>query len=182
MNEVLEAIRKRRSVRLFKPEQITRSELDAIINAGLWAPSSHNTQPWHLTVIQDAAMIKQLSDQTKQALRTSGVEQVQKYANSDRSLLYDAPTVIVVAGSQGDSFEPIVDCAAAIQNMLVAAESLGIGSCWIGLVRFFFDTDAGKKFVPLPESYVPYYAVCLGYKQISNGQGPQRKPGLVNFL
>lgn len=182
MNNVLEAIHNRRSVRLFKSEQISRGELAAIVDAGLWAPSSHNTQPWHFTVIQDAAKIEELSDKTKAVLRTVDIEWVRKYGHSERSILHNAPTVIVVAGNQGDSFEPIVDCAAAIQNMMIAAESLGIGSCWNGLVRFFFDTEEGKKFVPLPEGCIPYYAICFGYKQVPNGTGPQRKPDRVNFL
>jgi len=182
MNPVLTAIKNRRSVRQYRPEQITKEELDAILEAGMWAPSSHNSQPWHFTVIQDPAKIKQLSDETKKILATSEIDWVRKIGLSDRNIFHGAPTVVIVSGHQGDSFEPIVDCAAAIQNMLLAAESLDIGSCWNGLVRFYFNTEAGRKFVPLPEGYIPYYAVSLGYKKVPNGPGPQRKGIQINYL
>ena len=72
MNNVLEAIHNRRSVRLFKPEQISRGELEAIVDAGLWAPSSHNTQPWHFIVVK--------SDETRQKI--ADVSHNQQWMNS----------------------------------------------------------------------------------------------------
>lgn len=182
MNEVLATIRNRRSVRLYKEEQLQEEHLQAIIEAGLWAPSSHNTQPWHFTVIQNKQVIDHMSQVCKEDMAESSIEWVARMGRSGRHLFYQAPTIIVVAGKQEEFFNPYADCSAAIQNMLLAAESLDIGSCWIGLARFLFARPEEVTRLQLPAGYQPLYIVSLGYKLRSNGKGPERKAGTVQYI
>ncbi len=97
------------------------------------------------------------------------------------NIFYDAPTVIVVSGKK-DTVSPFADCCAAIQNMLITAESLEIGSCWIGLARFFFENQENIEKINLPANFEPYYAVSLGYKASSNNKAPERNKSVVNYI
>jgi nitroreductase len=184
MNEVVNAIRNRRSVRLYKEEQITEGELQIILDAGLWAPSGHNNQPWHITVIQDEKLINYMSDISTQDMIQSPLQWVVRMGESGRKIFYNAPTVLIVSGRKEDEdlLNSVADCSAAIQNILLAAESLDIGSCWIGLAWFFFSHEEEVQKLQLPEGYKPLYAVCLGYKARMNGRGPERKSGTVSYI
>lgn len=183
MTNLLDVIKNRRSIRAFTDEQISEQQLDAILEAGLWAPSSHNTQPWHFTVIQNQSVLSEMNRLSKEKMAQSSVEWVAKMGKSPMSIFYNAPTLIVVSGKKFEFFNPIVDCSAAIQNMLLAAESLGLGSCWIGLTRFYFENkEAARALLELPEGYEPYYSICLGHKKVQPDHGPARKEGTVNYL
>ena len=89
-------------------------------------------------------------------------------------LFYHAPAVIVVS-MRKDAMSPLVDCSAAIENILLAAESLNIGSCWIGLVRYYFSIKEELPRLKVPEGYEPCYAVALGYKDQAPGAKPRKK-------
>ena len=182
MNEVLETIKNRRSIRKYGSEQIKDEELDMILEAAIYAPTGHNDQPWHFTVIQNKELIDEMSAESKKLMAESSVDWMVNMGKSEHlHLFYNAPTVVVVSGKK-DAISPLVDCCAAIQNMLIAAESLDIGSCWIGLVKFFFEGPENVAKFNLPENYEPYYAVCLGYKGSSNNKAPERKREVVNYI
>ena len=182
MNEVMSVIKQRRSVRAYKEEQIKEHELQTILEAGLWAPSAHNSQPWHLTVIQDPELILHMSAVSSEEMAKSEVKWMARIGQSGRSIFHSAPTVIIVSGKAEESLNPLIDCSAATQNMLLTAESLDIGSCWIGLIRFFFEQEEEVKKLQLPVGYKPFYAVCLGYKARANGLGPTRTTGTVSYI
>ena len=184
LNQVIETIRNRRSIRKYLPEQISRNELDAILDAAIWAPSGHNDQPWRFLVIQDAATLDAINEETKKNMKESPVEWVREMGNNEKfHVFYHAPTVIVVSGEQDANsiLKPIVDCSAAIQNMLLAATSLGVGSCWIGLTAFFFANREKVRELGIPEGCVPYYSVTLGYPDPAFTPGaPRRKENSVS--
>jgi nitroreductase len=151
----------------------------------LWAPSGHNRQPWHFLVIQDKEMLDRMSDFAVDRMRRSSLEWVRNLAGKDGyHLFHNAPTVIVVSGTHPDEppLSALVDCSAAIQNMLVAAESLDIGTCWIGLARFFFEDEKQLPSLRIPEGYRPLYSVAMGYKADDYIPTPMpRKSGTVSW-
>jgi nitroreductase len=183
MNEVLKAIKSRRSVRNYKKEQISQESLDLIIEAGVYAPTAHNEQPWHFTIIQNEEMLQNINEKTKQLMAKSDVEWVQKAgSNPNFQVTYNAPTLIIVSGRK-DAMAWSADCAAAIQNMLIAAESMNIGSVWLGLVRFFFEQEEEVKKLGIPEGFQPYYGVALGYSASEKKQDiPKRNLDVVNYI
>ncbi len=182
VNDFINIIKSRRSIRSYLPEQIKEEELQAILEAGSWAPSAHNTQPWHFTVIQNKELIDYISNYSKKVMSESPIEWIAKFGRSRQSIFYNAPTVVIVSGQKLEMFNPVVDCSAAIQNMLLAAESLGIGSCWIGLSMFFFANKDEVRKLNLPEGYEPFYAVCLGYKSHKNVWGPERRKDIITYI
>lgn len=182
MNDFINMIKSRRSIRSYLPEQIEEEELQAILEAGSWAPSAHNTQPWHFTVIQNEEFINYISNYSKKVMAESPVEWIAKFGRSRQSIFYHAPTVVIVSGKKSEMFNPVADCSAAIQNMLLAAESLHIGSCWVGFAMFFFDNKDEVEKLRLPEGYEPLYAVCLGYKSHKIAWGPERKKDIITYI
>ena len=120
-NSVLEAIKNRRSVLRFETTPIEEEKIQAIVEAGQWAPSWLNKQPWKFIVVTDPAIKESLSEFAPTVFKL-GVR--------------EAPVCIVVSVDPNeDPFHFIEDGAVATQNMALAAYSLGLGSCWIGTFK-----------------------------------------------
>ena len=185
MKEALKVIRERRTTRKFKSEQIKEEELQAIIEAGIYAPSAHNKQSWNFTVIQNAELIEELNIESKEAAKNFPDELIKKMANNDKfNAFYGAPTVIIVSG-ENNGMMPQVDCAAATENMLIAAEALDIGSCWNGVVSILFNSEKGVEYkskLNIPDGYTPYYAALFGYKDVKISNAPERRANTVQYI
>lgn len=184
-NEVLNAIFQRRSIRKFEEEQIKNNELEMIIEAGVFAPSSMNQQNWHFTVIQDKNLIDEISLNSKKHILDSPNEHIRSYGtNESLHIFYNAPTIIVVS-EEINTMSAETNCAAAIQNMLLAAQSLGIGSCWIGLSRYLFHSvqkDEYFKKLGIPDNFQPNYSIAFGYPKSNPNSYPERRIGTVNYV
>lgn len=184
MNETIKNIKNRRTTRVFLTEQIKEEELKGIIDAGISAPSAHNNQSWHFTVVQSKEILDQLSNTFKEVGKNTDIEFVKQLANNEKfHVFYNAPTVVIVSGDKNGEM-PKEDCAAATQNMLIAAESLGIGSCWIGIVSYLFRSDKGEEYknkFGIPDTHELYYAVALGYKK-SERKEPAKRENTVSYV
>lgn len=132
-NELLDLIKSRRSIRAYTPEQLTTEELDAVLEAGSYAPSGRGLQGPILVAVQNAALIKKLS-----ALNAT----VKGMASGDP--YYSAPTAILVFGDPDRSGYAEHDACAALENMLLAAHALDLGACWITATKAMFETSQGK--------------------------------------
>ncbi len=182
MNKVLKTIKQRRSIRKYLPKPIKESELQEILEAGSYAPSAHNEQSWHFTVIRNKELLDRISVKTKEIMAMQTADWVKDMgSNKGFHLFYHAPAVIIVSMKK-DAMSPLVDCSAAIENMLLAAQSMDIGSCWIGLVRYYFTLKNELPLLQLPKGYEPCYAVTLGYKGQHPAKASPRKKDAVNFI
>lgn len=175
MNETLSVIKRRRSIRSYRPGQISDSELEAVLEAAICAPSAMNQQKWHFAVIQSKDMLKKITDVAREVMK-SGPEPVAKRAASpDFSPFFHAPTVIVITGDLTGRFVQI-DCSLAAQNIVLSAESLNIGSCIMTSPDLVFKSENGKgllKELGVPEGYNHVCTVALGYR---DGDSPPAKP------
>ncbi|SHI11072.1 Nitroreductase [Sporobacter termitidis DSM 10068] len=182
MNDVIKTILSRRSVRAYTDRQLAQEDLDLILEAGRYAPTAHNGQPWHFTVVQDKALIDEMNVKAKAVMAKSDNAWV-KGVGSDPSfhLTYNAPTVIVVSGKK-DSMGLDTDTCAAMENMLLAAESLGIGSVWVGLLRFYLTLEEAPASLRLPEGYVPMHGAAFGYAGGPKLPAPARNPDVVTYI
>jgi len=182
MNSVIENIKKRRSIRKYLPTPLKDSELKAILEAGAYAPSAHNDQSWHFTAVRNKELIDRISVKSKEVMAAQDPDWVNDLGKNKKfHLFYNAPAVIIVS-MRKDAMSPLVDCSAAIENMLLAAESLDIGSCWIGLVRYYFTLKEEMPRLKIPDGYEPCYAVTLGYKARRSSRALPRKEGAVNYI
>ncbi len=124
-NIVLETIKNRRSVRKYQNQQIKDEELEMIIEAGIYAPTANNDQPWHFTVIQNQELMEYMNEEAKKSMKTSDVSWIRKMGkNQELNIFFHSPTVIVVSGRK-TAVSPLVDCCASIENMLLAADMYG---------------------------------------------------------
>jgi nitroreductase len=177
-NDTVKTIMERRSIRKYKPQQISEEELNCILDCGLWAPSARNTQNWHFTVIQNGGLISWMNEKTKENMAAGG-----RQTSKDFNVYYNAPTVILISGDANDSWMTD-NCAYAVENMCLAAQSLGIASVIIGMARFLFgtsETGAYTKEFGVPEGYKPLYAVCFGYSD-DKPEPPKRIGGKINYI
>ncbi|MDF2593663.1 MAG: nitroreductase [Clostridia bacterium] len=184
INETLKVIKERRSIRSYKKEQIKDEELQAVLEAGLYAPHAGG-QAWHFTVIQKKEILEKINYLAKENLKLHVVEDLRKLGNDESyNGLYGAPTLVIVSGKK--EFVPLeFDCAAATQNMLLAAESIGIGSCWIYFPVFAFDSqgeDDLRRELKIPQGYTPYCSLLLGYKDGSVTDVIEREHNLITFI
>lgn len=185
MNKVINTILNRRSIRVFTEEKIDQEIIEEIVKAGTYAPSSLNNQPWHFTVISNTEILDKLNFETKEMAKSFDNEKVKAMGNNEKfNVFYNAPVAVIVSGEEADMMSE-VDCAAATENMLIAAESLGLGSCWIGLVTLLFKSEKGEQYrkeLGIKDGYKPYFAIVLGHKKIQNANAPKRKEGTVTYI
>lgn len=130
-NEVLSAIAARRSCRAYLPEQIKPGELQAVLEAGTWAPTGMNRQSPLIVVVQDKETRDKLSAMNAAVMGNNG------------DPFYGAPTVLVVLADRNMSTH-VEDGSLVLGNLLLAASSIGLGSCWINRAKEVFDTEEGK--------------------------------------
>ena len=132
---VLDAIAQRRSIRSYKDEQITREQLDTLLQAGLYAPSAVNSQPWHFTAVQDQSLIDRINAATqKQLLKTCAPEMRERFASPAFHVFHHAPTVIFISCPPlSERRYAQTDVGIAIENMALAACGLGLGSVILGM-------------------------------------------------
>ena len=169
MNETINNLVNRRSVRSYQNKQIDEEALQQILQAGLYAPSGMGRQPTIMVVIQDEATIKEVS-------RLNGA-----VMNSDSDPFYGAPTVIVVLA---DSTVPTYreDGSLVMGNLMNAAWAVGVDSCCIHRAREVFDSPEGKALLKkwgIDEKYVGIGNCILGYCQ---GEKPEAKPRNENRI
>ncbi|MDR2529922.1 MAG: nitroreductase [Oscillospiraceae bacterium] len=162
-NEVLKAISDRRSIRQYKPEQISKEQLDTLLKAAVESPSARNSQPWHFTVVQDQGVIKQVNDAACAALAKGGGF----YANV-RDIFYAAPTVIFISANKDATPWATLDCGIAAQTIALAAHSIGLGTVLLGLpgAAWSDDQESNAKLnasLKFPEGYSFGLAVAVGF-------------------
>ena len=184
-NAVLEAIHARRSIRQYQPKEIKEADLKAVLEAGMYAPSAVNQQRWHFTVVQDKATLERLVGVIKENILSSGNKFLGERAKApDYHTFYHAPTVVIISGDK-DAFALQIDCGCAAENMLIAAEGLGLGSCLMTSPGLLFSGARGaeiKKELGIPEGYAHVCTVTLGYRAGEPPPTPPRNPDVVNYL
>ena len=150
---VMENILNRKSVRKYTKEEVKKEQLEMLVRAGMAAPSARNSQPWLFFVINDRAILDNLAKQLPNA-----------------KMLLNAKAAIVVCGNlqkalDGDGREFWVqDCSAATQNILLAAESMGLGAVWTGAYPRKETVNIIKVELGLPEHIVPLNVIPIGWQ------------------
>lgn len=172
MNEVLNNILTRRSIREFKPEQIKDEELDLILKAAIYAPSGMNKQSWKFTVLQNKEKIEVLAKVVREKLgRNEGYN------------FYAPPTLILVSNDRENS-NGLADSSCALENIFLMANSLGIGSCWINQLKTICDEEEVRELLnefEIPENHIVWGMASIGYPD-QEGIVKERKEGTIKII
>lgn len=169
MNTTLEDLKNRRSCRSFQPRQLAREELDAVLEAGTYAPTGMGTQSPVIVAVQDREIIARMSRLNAAVM------------GMDIDPFYGAPTVLVVLVPR-DAMTGTEDGSLVLGNLLNAAGALGLGSCWVHRAREVFETEEGKALLRqwgLDEGYVGVGNCILGYR---NDEMPEAAPRKENYV
>jgi len=160
----MKAIKERRSVRRFAAGEISEAVLRQLVEAASYAPSAHNGQPWEFCITRDPVK--------KESLAAG-----RRYA----TFLPEASAVIAVCAKLGRAKKAALanalpyfefqDTAAAIQNLLLAAYALGLGTCWVG----DFDESTVQEVFQIPAEYVPVAVIAVGYPAAATVRAPTRR-------
>ncbi len=158
MNKVIETIRERSSTRGYTPDPLTEEELNILLQAGLQAPTAANKQEIHFTVVPGSHPIMQELEEEKNRLR--------EISSPPHNFYYEAPIVVIISADSTFKWGTL-DAGIAVENMALAAESIGLGSLIIGCI---LDAMAGEKkayfsqALKLPPSYEYKIAIAFGHK------------------
>ena len=178
--EALEAILTRRSTRKYKSDAVEEKKLDQILQAARQAPSGGNNQTSHFLVIRNRDVLRKLIGMTEAAF--AGMEITEDtYASLKHAITaskrggyvfcYNAPVLIAVANRR-DYGNNMADCACAIENMMVAANALDLGSCWINQLRWLNEEPVLVEYLQslgMKEDERIYGAVIIGYPATESG-------------
>lgn len=185
MNETIKIILNRRSIRKYKNEQIKDEELQMILEAGKYAPCGLNQQSTYFTVVQNEKMLKKINDVCKQVYLSSGIKVFEDRAKADNFCVYHGAPTFVIACGEKEMAAYLNNGSVALENMLIAAESMGIGSCWIHALTMIFQTEEGqtlKNELGILDNHVFVGAAAFGYKDMPQPSPAPRKEGTVNII
>lgn len=167
MNKAIENIKNRRSIRGFDPSRrVSDENLREILDCAMYAPLAMNKVLWHFSAVQNSEIINGVAEKTIGVMKINPNEHTKmRLAMPNFSPFYGAPTVIFVFAEKGNPFAQS-NCGAAMQNMLLAAEALGLNTCWIGMANRYLTLDEAQpllKKIGMPDGYEIVGCVALGY-------------------
>lgn len=203
MNPVIDAIKTRRSVRSYKADPVSKDVIETLIEAGNWAPTGANFQPWRFVVITDPDFRQKLLEAARPGYRESirgflnaqghlrehAGEMLQRclgwtsetyealiyrLLETEDGVYYAAPVIIFVIGAPPITVD--ADCAMVCQNMMLAAHSLGLGSCWVGFGSNIKHDPEIVAALELEDKERIYGPIIVGYPEIFPEPPPKKEP------
>ena len=178
MNEVITCIMERRSVRSFQDRAIDRKDLEQILYAGIHAPNGQNRQTWRFTVLSTKRRIDYYRGKVEKILSQTQLDSLHGFEN---------PAAIIIVSDRRSNYNAMVNGACALENMMLAAYSIGIGSCWNNALRTIQDEEEIRNglFAELgiPDTHRIAGSLLLGYiKEDDLAKKPRRRTDVIQFI
>lgn len=165
--DALEALRSRRSIRKYSESPVEPDKIETLLRAAMAAPSAGNEQSWRFVVVTAREQLDRLAEATPYS-----------------GMLRGAPLAIVVCGDRTSARYPeeywVQDCAAAMENMLIAAHAIGLGACWLGYHPRGDRKDRAREILGLPEEVDTLGVASIGYPAERKPPAERYQPGLVH--
>jgi nitroreductase len=190
-NEVLNCIHARRSTRQFQERQIEPAQLETLLDAAIWAPSGGNNQSWLFTAIQNKDILLKVNQLVREGfqhwipdddypgkLGAKTASQKEGY-----NFYYHAPTLII-ASNKPNYENAMADCSLALENIFLAAQSLGLGSCYINQLHWLRNDPGLREYffeMGIPKEHTICNAAAIGYT-VRECKPPLRKAGTTNII
>lgn len=190
-NEVLDCIRGRRSTRQFQERQVEPEYLETLLEAAIWAPSGGNSQSWLFTAIQNRDVLSRINVLVREGFQSwipdddyPGKHRAKTSAQKEGyCFFYHAPTLII-ASNRPNYENAMADCALAIENLFLAAQSLGLGSCYINQLHWLQNDSGLRNYLyelGIPKEHTICSSAAVGYIA-KESSIPLRKDGTINII
>ena len=174
---IMDAIHGRRSVRSYLPERLDPAAVRTLLEAAVWAPTAVHEEPWAFVIVQDKAVLKSLSDRAKKIFEAEADQAHPEQArhlldiltNPDFNIFYDAETLIIICARPKGAFVT-ADCWLAAENLMLAAYSIGLGSCVIGFAVPALNTPEIKAELGIPAECSAIAPIIVG---VPGGETPR---------
>src|SRR4030042_581440 len=163
MNETIKSILGRRCIRSYETTPVEKEKNSIILECDQYAATGMNLQPWHFTVITNRSVLDKISAENKKILLKSPVERIRLMAeDTNFDSFRGAPMAIIISGEKNAAYT-VADCANAVENMAIAAHSLGLGSCYIASFKIAMETPECAYLLnelSIPEGVMPLFMLC----------------------
>lgn len=177
-------IKGRRSVRSYTDEPVSEEQVEAVLEAGIWAPTAMHREPCKFIVIENKELIKYVSDETKILVRQVFPALAKPYSTEADVICYNAPVLILVCtekDQQGATWN-LRDSVLAAENMFLKAYELGLGSCYMGYVSLLNSKPDVLKKIGVPENYDLMVPLILGHAKTKQAAGKRKKPNIMKWI
>lgn len=184
--DLMDAIYRRRSVRHFTDQTVTKTAVMELLRAATWAPSAVNQQPWAFVVIRGRQQLAEYSERAKLYLLEKLPWSIALHrrsdalANPNHNIFNHAGTLIVICAKPAE-YVPAEDCCMAAQNLLLAAHGMGLGSCPIGFVRPWLNLEETKSELGIPLNYSAVMPVVVGWPAAIPAVGSRTEPEIARW-
>lgn len=184
---VMDAIYTRRAVRAYTPQQPDKETIQTLLAAAVQAPTAMHEEPWAFAVIQDSSLLRRLSERAKETViheaHNVTVSDLASHAlhmvgRKDFNVFYDATTLIIIYGKRLGPFVA-ADCWLAAENLMLAAHSMGLGSCVIGFAISALNSHEWKAKLGIPAEMTAYAPIIIGTPEGVMPPVPRKKPEIV---
>ena len=172
-NQVTDVIAQRRSIRKYKAEPVTEEQLTTILECGFLAPSGSNCQNWHVTVVKSENFLSRLSKAFAQMMMKNENlpdRMKERFSDPNFSVGFGAPVVLFISADG-----PRDNACFLAENIVLTAHSIGLGTCYLGGIMAYLNTEEGKPFVEemnLPEGCELLFGITVGVPD----EAPEAKP------
>jgi nitroreductase len=172
----------RRSVRAYTDEPVSKQQIDAVLEAGVWAPTGMSREPWRFIIIEDKKLIKLVSDETKACVKQAMPPLAKRFCTEADIICYNAPMLVLVCTERDSQWGHVslLDSVLATQNMFLKAYELGLGTCYMGFVQLLSKPVVLRN-LGVPENFEIAVSFVIGHPQTKQGKGKRSKPIIINW-
>jgi nitroreductase len=185
--DVMDAIYGRRSVRAYADKHLNHKLIEDLLGAAVQAPSAHNTQPWSFMLIQDRNRLESLSAEAKARLVEDFWDDPRMHpyrdllSNEKFDIFYGAPLLVIIC-AEDDPIMPVEQCFLAAENLMLAAQDRGLGTCCIGWALPFLHQPEVKTELGIPEAVTPALPIIVGWPRETPEPTPRDPPRILAWL
>lgn len=184
----MDAIHGRRSVRAYTPQKLDQATIHTLLAAAVRAPTAIHEEPWAFVILQDADTLKRVSDHAKRffveemhrAHLDRGGHTLARFEQPDFNIFYNAGTLIVICGRPVGPFV-VADCWLAAENLILAAFSLGLGTCVIGSAVSGLNTPEIKDALRIPADMSAIAPIIVGVPSDESALTSRKEPNIISW-
>jgi nitroreductase len=177
-------IKGRRSVRSYTDELVSKEQVEAVLEAGIWAPTAGHREPCRFIVIENKELIKYVSDETKVLVKQRFPPIAPRFSTEADVICYNAPVLILVCTEKDQRMANmnLLDSVLAAENMFLKAYELGLGTCYMGFIQFLNAKPDVLEKIGVPENYDMMVPFVIGHPKTKQGTGKREKPNILKWI